>query len=222
MIVDVAGQHFKSKTALLTRIREILYACDLGAFIGPEDSAFLDACLEQANRYYGYPIEKPAKWRVQEHSTWKNREFVFYRNDDTRENPSIKRLAMTKPKGPKPLKSGARQDIAYQVLAFRGAQLMGNGYQCSECDHNSRSASEFEVHHIVPFTELWDAFLSDMGATEAKLSIVEERDDTGAMITFGLAYPWDIAFKGFHKKHAKLQLLCLGCHAHKTYAATQE
>ena len=217
--LEIAGQTFKTKSVLLKKLRDILHAYKPGQFVSAEDAAFLSVCLEQANHYYGYPVERGIKWRVQEHSTWKNSEFVFYREDGTRDNPSIKRLSQTKAKGPKKPKQAARHDIADQILEFRSREYRNGGYHCAEidCDHVSSDVTEFEVDHILPFSELWEIFLNIIGAREAEIGVVEHLDDTGVMVSFGLAYPFDIAFKGFHRKHAKLQLLCRGCHAAKTY-----
>lgn len=227
MIVEVAGKTFKSKKALLDGIRDILYFYPPGKFVSQDDADFLTACLKKANAYYGYPDENPTKWRVQHQSALfgaRHPEFVFYRSNGTRENPSIRRLAMTKSKSPKHPKMGARGEVVDQILEYRNSRFSPlYGFRCEdpECGHASFESPDFEVDHVVPFTELWDIFLSNMGATDKEIGIAERRDESGVLIGLGLTYPYDIAFKGFHKQHAKLQLLCRGCHAHKTYAAKQ-
>jgi hypothetical protein len=220
MTIVVADQTFKSKQSLLNRIREILYKYQMGDFVQEDDASFLTSCLNQANIYYGYPSETPIAWRVMAQPRWNGAEFVFLRPDGTRENPSIKRLSMTKSKEGKTPRMASRRDISEQILDFRATKFTASGLSCDEpgCEYTSPSTADFNVDHdSQTYVELYEAWLYQSGVDESKIKIIERRDEYGVMIDFGMAEPYKSSWAEFHKKHAKLQILCIKCHTYKTY-----
>lgn len=217
MIIEVGEHRFKSKSALLKELRALLYKHKPGTTFSDVDAAFLTACLEQANSFYSYPVETPTSWRVMTSLQWRNNEFVFSREDGTQENPSIKRLALTKSRAGKTPRRAARRDIADQIKNFRNNAGLSFGYQCKSCVFTSHNVGDFHVHHAeVPFTEMFENFLSHCGFIESDINVVEYLDDTGRLINFGMSEPAKTAFSDFHKKHANLELLCLKCHLWET------
>jgi hypothetical protein len=204
MKITVNGEQFKSKTALLERIRGVLYGTPIGTDVDAADAAFLTAALALANAYYDYPLEQPVRWQVRRQILIGNSpEFVFVRPDGSEENPSIKRLSMQKPLGGKRPIDGARQSVASFVLEQR------NRIFPSRCAHCKVANVKFEVHHDdPPFADVWRAFLAQPGMVEA------------VMTGFYLAEPHGSLFREFHRKHARLMLLCLPCHDDITYRRT--
>jgi hypothetical protein len=209
---EVAGRMYRSKDALLEDLRTILYRYEPVATVDLEDSLFLTACLEQANRYYDYPIENPIVWQIRWQAIGRYPEFVFERFDGSRENPSIKRLSMQKPKSGKSIKSAARQSIAEQIKQFRNAHYVCEGYEGYEC------TGPFEVHHDeISFNEIWELYVRAAHSDEFKPGIVETLDETGIMLSYRLTEPYHSEFNAFHRQHAKLKFLCAECHSRITY-----
>jgi hypothetical protein len=221
----INGEAIKTKKALYERLKVILYGYGFGATISERDQAFLNDALTQANVFYEYPVEQPSSWRVQQQSMGACPEFVFSRPDGTQENPSIKRLSQQKSKGGKSVRMGARRVINDQILDFRTSKCDGNfNFTCDDplCSYTSHDGRDFEVDHDLPsFAEIYEGWLSDLSINEKELAVVEQRDATGVMVAYGLNEPFADSFSRYHKRHAKLQLLCKGCHAHKTYKAVR-
>jgi hypothetical protein len=221
----ICGESFKTKKALYERLRTILYGYGLGSPITGADQAFLDEALTQANRYYEYPAEAPVSWRVQQQSMGSRPEFVFARPDGTQENPSIRRLSQEKSKAGKTPRMAARRDINGQILEFRASTCDDNfNYTCEDplCDYTSNDGRDFDVDHDVPaFSELFETWIVDRDINTKELEVVETRDASGVMVEYGLNKPFNESFSRFHKRHAKLKLLCRACHADKTYKAVQ-
>jgi hypothetical protein len=215
--IEVGGEVFRTKGALLERIRGILYGCPVGSVVAEAEAAFLTACLQAANRFYGHEVEDPVRWEVWQQRVGGGRypEFYFIRENGTRENPSIRRLSTQKSKIEKVAKDAARQSVLSQIMEFRNGLP---SYQCEGCPANGGAdATGFEVHHAGPtFNELWAAFVARVGVDEDAIPVIEFRDDTGIMIGFDLGPPYNFQFSAFHEEHAKLKLLCLECHKAET------
>jgi hypothetical protein len=222
----INGEAIKTKKALYERLKLILYGYGFGQTIADGDQAFLNDALTQANVFYEYPAEQPSSWRVQQQAMGACPEFVFSRPDGTQENPSIRRLSQQKSKGGKTPRMAARRDVNNQILDFRSSKCDANfSFTCDDplCGYTSHDGRDFEVDHDdVSFVEIFEGWMSDIGISEASLSIAEQRDATGVMIEYGLNEPFDESFSRYHKRYAKLQLLCKGCHAHKTYKAVRD
>jgi hypothetical protein len=221
MRLDIAGKTF-TRASLKQTLRIIRDCYEPGQFITyPDHVAFLDECLREGNRINGLPIEDNVRWFVHLHENLSSTSkcFGFLREDNTPDYPSLDRLAQKKMPPLKP-KAAARQDIAQQILEFKG-RCAGKGgvFRCEGCDYESTEPTDFEVHHdIMPFTEIWECFLSEMGLVESEIGVVENNPTApGDLYTFGMEYPFNFAFQLYHQKHAKLKLLCKRCHAGVTY-----
>lgn len=219
MMVEVAEHRFKSKKALYERLREILWGVPMGSFVEGADAVFLNAALSSANVFYGYPAEAPIAWRIQKQGMGPAPEFVFIRADGTCENPSIKRLSLQKKKGGKTARMAARRDVVDQILEFRSSRLSGAMmFHCDDCDYVSPSVSDFDVDHDDPtFVDMFEAFLAAHRCDEVDIPVIETKDSLGIMVDYGMAEPFGSRWKRYHAEFAKLQLLCRGCHVHKTF-----
>lgn len=219
MILQFQDQRFKTKKALYERLRDILWNSPIGP-VCEEDAAFLDACLYEAHAHYGMQKENPIGWLIQFNAMYqKSREFVFIRADGSRDNPSIKRLARTKLKKNRDYKSAARREIAYQISEFRAQKFNGFSYTCddAQCGYTSNNAAHFEVDHDIPvFVELLDHWIQSSRIDPTDIEVVDQLDPSGVLIDYGMGPEHGVSWRGFHKKYAKLQLLCKGCHQHKT------
>lgn len=209
MKLQRGGETLKSKDALYKRLQELRDNAQMYAALPPAEAAFLTECLNKANEYYDYPQEQPTMWFVRTQIIiGTHSEFVFRRADGTEENPSIKRLSMQKPLGGKSVKEAARHSIADQVIAYRNTQ-----YFCADC----RGCAGLEVHHDEPsFNTIWQQFLADKD--EAAIGVHEHRSYTGVSAGYRLTEPYHSQFNVFHAAHAKLKMLCRGCHDKITYA----
>jgi hypothetical protein len=219
MKVQVASENFASKKALYERLRVILHGYPQGTFVPEADAAFLTAALQSANAFYGYPVEDPVSWRIQQQATGTHSEFVFTRPDGTRENPSIRRLSLQKSRTGKTARMAARREISPQVIAFRNERRSpARTFACDECSVETANIADFEVDHDAPtFAQLFETFVAQLGIEEASLKVHEIRDNTGLMVDFGLEPGVAALWRSYHGEHARLQLLCRGCHVHKTF-----
>ena len=219
MRLEVLGKLF-TRATLKAELRIIRDCYQPGEFITDKQTlSFLNECLRQGNIANDKAIEAgDIKWFVAR-NLYESLCFGILRENGTFDYPSLDRLSGKKKPAPRP-KDAARFDIAYQINEFKGDRCGAQGiFTCEECGFSADDVRQFEAHHHgMPFTELWDTFVSLQGLIESDIEITKREPEKVSQEPFSLAYPLNFAWQAFHRKYAQLKLLCGECHARLTYA----
>lgn len=224
MQIEILSRVF-TRGSLKSELRRIRDSYQPGDFItDPERLSFLNECLAQGNIANDRPIEAAdVRWFIALHDNLSHDSkcFGILRPDNTVDYPSLDRLSGKK-KPPLRPQDAARHDINYQIRRFKADRCGAKGiFSCEDCGFACDDVREFEAHHnSIPFTELWDSFVSVSGLIEAEVEVVKRKPEKLGQEhnAFGLPWPIDFAWRAFHHKHAQLKLLCRECHDNLTYA----
>jgi hypothetical protein len=213
-----AGSAFTRKS-LKDELRKIRDCYNPGDFVeNPEHVAFLTECLREGNHANGKPEEASERWFVHLHEQFSHDSkcFAVLRDDGSADYPSLDRLSGKKVHAPTPKEAG-RLDVKDQTSGYKEArrQRPSGAYVCEDCGRCGLDGLNFEVHHVTPFVGLWEDFAS---VISGEIEVVETK---APKLTFGLAYPINVAFRVFHEEYAELQVLCDRCHRLRTHGAKQ-
>lgn len=207
----IAGETFKTKGALIERVRGIIAAYDDGVSLDWVDSQFMLALLElhpNSEIKIGVGVES---FCIQENPVYpgrRSRGFVFTRVDGTSTDFSY-RECVSPSSQVKKVKSAFRQAIQDQTVQFKRDFFDTNG-PSAICPETGETLSFVGSHvdHVAPLTfeRLMLDFVSAEGIDIEKIALADELQDNKYVDT--LQNEWlEDRWSAYHHSHAILEVV---------------
>jgi hypothetical protein len=209
-MIEIDNCVFKTKKELLAYVKDIIEENGIGLL--KKDSKHFNFINELIKNHSEYDFKKGKGidyFEIKQNKINKKAlELYIIRVDRTSIDISY-RHCCTQNKSDN-LSRAMRYSIRKQILKFRNQIKNENIIKCCYC---GKENTDFEVDHVEPFITLTKKFLQN------KIKIPKDfiDDEKTNMPKFKEDdYEFKKEWKKYHKKNAKLQILCMTCNRHKS------
>lgn len=218
MQVQLGDYRFKTKKEARDFIRTIREKYSYGEFINEKDFNIITEAIKTWSEEDRPKIEDIVEIKVIKVLTGKpHKNFQI-----CLKGGSIKSFAINKcfpPKNSKvneqkeKLNEASRAAIADQVIQFKQTQKLHNGkFWCAAENREIDENEKLHVDHEEPcFKKLVDVFIATEGIKVDKVAFEKQKYKPSRFKDKSLEAKW----QKYHKKHAKLQILCAKCNLSK-------
>ena len=206
---EIAGEAFTSKKAVRLHGQKILRNTPVGEWVTGQDFSFLKELFERYREARNRESKAVVGIEVEPNTIGSGKGFKAYYEDGTAGDISYINAANSLngyDPHPSQVKAAMREAVVPQIMSFR--------YEEISRGIDPDFAMNAEVDHLEPreFCELVEAFLKAEGITLHDIELEKIPNFRGSFLPEPLAERW----RQFHGEHARLELVAIDEHKHRT------